>query len=276
MVALYCLMDEDPIRKEKLKMSSETPNLNWHEWMQRWDNQQSGYMPDREQRFSAMLDVLEALLPERFVALDLACGPGSISQRLLGRFPHARCIAMDFDPVLLLLGQHVLGDIQGRLRWVETDLRDPTWYTQLEEEHVDAVLSTTALHWLTTSTLVQVYQRLGKLVRPGGVVLNGDEFDFGPHMPAFRQVAESAHERMNREVAARSGAEDWSAWWENLKHEPGMDDLFAERQRRVIDGAHHDSHAIVELHEAALRDAGFREVGVIWQHMGNRVVMGVR
>ncbi len=38
----------------------------------------------------------------------------------------------------------------------------------------------------------------------------------------------------------------------------------------------HDYHAIVELHEAALRDAGFREVGVIWQHMGNRVVMGVR
>ena len=64
---------KDGIRKGKLKVSSETPNLNWHDWMQRWDSQQSGYMPDREQRFSAMLDVLEALLPERFVALDLAC-----------------------------------------------------------------------------------------------------------------------------------------------------------------------------------------------------------
>src|SRR6266567_5145903 len=100
----------DGIRKGKQKVSSETPNLNWHEWMQRWDNQQSGYLPDREQRFSAMLDVLEALLSEQFVALDLACGPGSISQRLLHRFPHARCIALDFDPVLLLLGQNELGD----------------------------------------------------------------------------------------------------------------------------------------------------------------------
>jgi SAM-dependent methyltransferase len=251
------------------------PQLNWNEWMQRWDKQQSGYLPDREQRFTAMLDVLEALLPERFVALDLACGPGSISQRLLHRFPHARSVALDFDPVLLLMGQNVLGDMQGRLRWVEADLRDPEWYTLLGEEHVDAVLSTTALHWLTPSTLVLVYQRLGKLVRPGGVVLNGDEFEFGSHMPSFRRVDEFIPQRVTKAIAAQSHSEGWREWWENIKREPGMDDLFAERQRRVIDGAHHDSHAIVELHEAALRDAGFHEVGVIWQHMGNRVVMGV-
>src|SRR6516225_10725362 len=110
-------------------MSPETPNLNWHEWMQRWDNQQSGYMPDREQRFTAMLDVLETLLPEHFVALDLACGPGSISQRLLSRFPQARSIAVDIDPILLLLGQQVLGDMQGRLRWVDADISKPSWST---------------------------------------------------------------------------------------------------------------------------------------------------
>ncbi len=254
----------------------KSPHLNWHEWMQRWDRQQSGYMPDREQRFTAMLDVLEALLPEQFVALDLACGSGSISQRLLNRFPHARCIAVDFDPILLLLGQNVLGDMQGRLRWVEADLRDPAWPTQLGVEQVDAVLSTTALHWLPAGTLVQVYHQLGKLVRPGGVVLNGDEYEFGQHMPTFRQVAETVPERVRRDVATQNGAEDWSTWWDRLKHEPGMEDLFAERQRRFIDEAHHGTHTLVELHEAALRDAGFREVGVIWQHMGNRVIMGVR
>lgn len=257
-------------------MSSEAPHLNWHDWMQRWDRQQSGYMPDREQRFTAMLDVLEALLPERFVALDLACGPGSISQRLLKRFPNARCIAVDFDPVLLLLGQNVLGDVQGRLRWIEADLRDPEWYTQLGEEQLDAVLSTTALHWLPAGTLLQVYHQLGKLVRPGGVVLNGDEYEFGQHMSSFRLVTEAAQERVRRNVATQNDAEDWYTWWERLKHEPDMEGLFTERERRFIDEAHHGSHTLVELHEAALRDAGFHEVGVIWQHMGNRVVMGVR
>src|SRR5260221_2404109 len=39
--------------------------------------------------------VLDTLLPQHFVALDLACGPGSMSQRLLSRFPQARCVAVD-------------------------------------------------------------------------------------------------------------------------------------------------------------------------------------
>ena len=250
-------------------MSGETPNLNWHEWIQRWDRQQSGYLPDREQRFTAMLDVLEALLPEKFVALDLACGPGSISQRLLQRFPQARCVAVDFDPVLLLLGQKELGDMQGRLRWVEVDLRDPAWHTQLGEEHVDAVLSTTALHWLTPSTLVQVYHRLGKLVRSGGVFLNGDEFEFGPHMPTFRKVDEFVPERVTRDIATHSGTEGWSEWWENLKREPGMDDLFAERQRRIIDGAHHDFASDCGIARSSTKRRGFsrswRYLAASWQ-----------
>ncbi len=257
-------------------MYNESPQLNWHDWMQRWDQQQSAYLPGREQRFTAMLDVLEALLPERFVAVDLACGPGSISQRLLQRFPQARCIAVDYDPVLLLLGQHVLGDMQGRLRWVEADLRTDSWPAQLGEEQVDAVLSTTALHWLSSDSLVHLYHQLGKLVRPGGVVLNGDHFEFPPHMPAFRKLAEATQERINANASNQPAMEDWHTWWERLAREPGMSQLFAERERRFIDRTHTGEHTLAELHEAALRDAGFREVGVIWQYMDNRVVLGVR
>ncbi|HLJ36250.1 MAG TPA: class I SAM-dependent methyltransferase [Ktedonobacteraceae bacterium] len=257
-------------------MSDETPQLNWHEWMQRWDQQQSGYLPGRERRFTAMLDALESLLPERFVAVDLACGPGSISQRLLNRFPQARCVAVDFDPVLLLLGQNVLGDIQGRLHWVEADLRNDSWLTQLGEEQVDAVLSTTALHWLPSDSLVHLYHQLGKLVRPGGVVLNGDHFEFAPHMPTFRKLAEVTQERIDANASRQPSVEDWHTWWERLAREPGMNQLFAERERRFIDRTHSGEHTLAELHEAALRDAGFREVGVIWQHMDNRVVLGVR
>ena len=72
----------------------------------------------REGRFHAMLDVLNILLPEEFIALDLACGPGAISQRLLARFPKAQSIAVDLDPVLLTMGQAVLGQMGGRVRWV--------------------------------------------------------------------------------------------------------------------------------------------------------------
>ncbi len=78
--------------------------VDWQGWLRRWDAQQTGYVPEREQRFAVMLDALAVLLPERFVALDLACGPGSLSQRLLARFPQARSVAVDMDPVMLALG----------------------------------------------------------------------------------------------------------------------------------------------------------------------------
>ena len=57
-------------------MQMDIPQLDWQNWMQRWDRQQSRYLPGRESRFTAMLDVLETLLPEQFVSLDLGCGPG--------------------------------------------------------------------------------------------------------------------------------------------------------------------------------------------------------
>jgi hypothetical protein len=152
-----------------------------------------------------MLDVLEALLPEAFVALDLACGPGAISQRLLARFPHARCVAVDLDPVLLTMGQSVLGT-----------------------------------------------------------------------METFQRVADTVKARRQEEAFTRRGGEDWTTWWQALSAEPALQDLFTERERRFTWKAQERRVPIFDVHEAALRDAGFREVGVIWQNMDNRVLMAVR
>ncbi len=111
--------------------------VNRHTWLQRWDVQHTGHLPDREARFNVMLDVLEILMPAEFVALDLACGPGAISQRLLERFPKAHSIAVDLDPFLMALGKGVLGDMQGRLRWLEADLNDPTGSQPLGDTPLD-------------------------------------------------------------------------------------------------------------------------------------------
>lgn len=250
--------------------------INWHQWLERWDIQQTGYLPDREARFTAMLDVLEVLLPEAFVAVDLACGPGAISQRLLTRFPQARCIAVDLDPVLLTMGQSVLGDMDGRLRWVRADLTTSSWRDHLGTTQVDAVLSTTALHWLSAEHLVRLYQALGELVRPGGVVLNGDHLKFELAMASFQRVADVVKARRQDDAFKRRGVEDWTSWWEALKAETALADLFAEREQCFTWHEPDRHRPILALHEAALRDAGFREVGVIWQRLDNRVLMAVR
>jgi len=257
--------------------SDETERVNWHDWLARWDIQQSGYLPEREARFNVMLDVLDILLPESFVALDLACGPGAISQRLLTRFPQARCIAVDLDPVLLAMGQNVLGTMDGRLKWVEADLATPEWRAQLGVETVDAVLSTTALHWLPAPHLLGLYRQLGQIVRPGGVVLNGDHMAFAPSHERFQQVADVVKARLQDEAFTQRGVEDWTHWWEALAKEPTLQALFAEREQRFALQRQMDSYRpTLALHEAALREAGFGQVNVIWQRLDNRVLMAIR
>lgn len=251
--------------------------VDWANWLRRWDIQQTGYLPDREVRFAIMLDVLDVLLPANFVAVDLACGPGAISQRLLARFPGATSLAVDFDPVLLALGQGAVGTFDGRLRWIEADLADPGWETALSVESVDAVLSTTALHWLSGEALVRLYTTLGRLIRPGGVFLNGDHLRFGPRLNAFRRVSDTVKERRREAAFKQPGVENWAEWWEALaREEPSLTALLAERERRFGGRRHGTAAPGFDLHRAALLDAGFAQVDTIWQNLDNRVLLAVR
>ncbi|MEZ4705696.1 MAG: class I SAM-dependent methyltransferase [Caldilineaceae bacterium] len=252
--------------------------VDWQGWMQRWDVQQTGYLPDREERFNAMFHVLQTLLPPDFVALDLACGPGSISQRLLTRFPQARSVAVDLDPVLLTLGQNALGDMEGRLRWVEADLGQRDWADKLGDVQFDAVLSTTALHWLPAAQLTHLFRTLANRMRPGGVFLNGDHIPFGPHLPAFDKVAQQYNETVQTAAFTQRGVENWENWWDAIAQEPSMTTALAERERRfaAFNATDRDErNPLSNFYQAALQNAGFTQVGVIWRNMDNQIIMAV-
>jgi len=256
----------------------ESATIDWSSWLTRWDAQQTGYLPDREDRFAAMATVIKELLPPDFVALDLCAGPGSLSQRLLAQFPQARAVAADVDPVLLALGEGALGTLGGRLRWVETDLRDPEWVAAIGESHFDAVVSTTALHWLPVPDLVRVYHEVANLLRPGGVFLNGDNMSYSPQQGSLQKVADAVLEQQWQDATfAQLGVENWKQWWEAFSQEPALTKLLAERERRFAgDSADTWVNAGRDLQHAALQEAGFSEVGIIWQHFDNCVLMAVR
>lgn len=246
----------------------------WMHWLETWDRQQAGYLPDREDRFTVMLDALAAAVGEDFLAVDLACGPGSLSQRLLRRFPRARSVAVDLDPVLLTLGQGALGELGGRLRWVEADLSSPGWVDAMGVRQVDAVLSTAALHWLSEPALVAVYRALADLIRPGGLFLNGDHFHFSSHQPILATVVDTVTRQRREQVADQEQVEDWEGWWTRMESE-APDLPWAERRRRFPDLKH--GHGLpFTVHHAALQEAGFTEVDVLWQNLDNRVLAAVR
>src|ERR1700687_1016598 len=115
-----------------------------------FEEQQTLHIPLREQRFELVLHMVNEVTgsaPQNI--LDLACGTGAISAQALKRFPAAHLGALDVDPLLLAIGQHTLANADGRLTWIQADLRGTDWVGTLRPyAPFDAVLTSTALHWL--------------------------------------------------------------------------------------------------------------------------------
>ncbi|MGH2633245.1 MAG: class I SAM-dependent methyltransferase, partial [Tepidiformaceae bacterium] len=78
------------------------------------------------------------------------------------------------------------------------------------------------------------------------------------------------------EAFAARGIETAEQWWAALTQEPSIAPLIAERERQLATKERPTSTPIFDLHSAALRSAGFREVGTLWQAGSNRILLAVR
>lgn len=252
------------------------------DWIERWDRQQEVYVADREDRFTALIDALEAGAgrPDPLV-LDLGCGPGSLSVRLLERLPEATVIAVDADPVTLSLARTAYGDIPG-LRFADADLRARDWVNDIglqPGQKIDAAVSTTALHWLSQAELTSLYTTLAGLLRPGALFLDGDDFRVdevsSPVLARLdRLLGEKESERRFPDGHA-GRAEDWEQWWRAVSEDAVLAGAAQERLRRGV--GHHSSESVrLAVHTEALSTAGFTEAGTLWQRGASRLLCAVR
>lgn len=242
-------------------------------WIERWDHQQEHYIPDREQRFEVIGDVLHKLGDrDDLLIVDLGVGPGTLSQRLLDRFPEASVVGVDADP--LLLGLADLAMRSARFRTVNTDLRRAGWLDALDLDRVpDAFVSTTALHWMNRDPLRDLIRTCAQALKPGGLFINGDHLYEGPAGTKLDALGKALTAR-RAEQRGTTGAEDWAAWWDAVNRAPEL----AELVRLRDGGFEHTVHDRPTVHDYVgfARDAGFAEAGIVWQYGDDRVVVGIR
>jgi O-methyltransferase involved in polyketide biosynthesis len=246
----------------------------WAEsWQRSWDRLEELLVPERERQISALLDVAEAMAGPAPTVVDLACGPGTITCRLLDRLPRARSIAVDVDPVLLAIASATFAD-DVRVQVVRADLRDPGWGDALPESRVDAVLTATALHWLPPEAVRRLYHDLAGLLPRGGVVAHSERMPLtdlpriGPALAVFEQRTGAGRE----DRRAR-----WDAWWEQASREPALQSAVAQRHA-VFETTYPTAEFSppADWHITALEDAGFAEAGLIWRSGPAAVVAAVR
>ncbi|MFD7967717.1 class I SAM-dependent methyltransferase [Streptomyces clavifer] len=253
-------------------MTETATGTDWQSWQQSWDRQQEWYMPDREERFRVMLDMVEAVVGPEPRVLDLACGTGSITDRLLTRFPRASSTGVDLDPALLAIARGTF-DGDDRVTFVTADLKDPAWPGKLPHTSYDAVLTATALHWLHSEPLAALYGQLGQLVREGGVFMNADHM-IDTDTPRIN-AAERAQRHAAMDRARADGALDWAQWWALAAKDPVLAEPTAERFR--IYGEHADGDMpSPRWHARTLREAGFGEARTVWASPSDSLVLAVK
>ena len=219
-----------------------------------------------------MVDAVAAFAGPEPRVLDLGCGPGSLSARVLDRVP-------------------------GRASWRSTPTRCSWPSVAARSERGSSCTSSTPTFAPTgwppcrrpgrttprsrprrctgsdsSSWCVSTRRSVGVL-RPGAVFLDGDRLDFDHDQ---RVIATGARQVRPEWPDAPEGAEDYDAWWAAVVAEPGLAGEVAERARRWHDHPHDDEAHSYEFHRSALFSAGFVEVGTLWQHLANRVLVAIR
>jgi len=245
-----------------------TASVTQH-WLGRWDAQQERYVPDREERFRVVADVVRWANQgvARPQVVDLGCGPGSLTTRLAAELPAARIVGVDADPVLLALAA------EAGVTAVRTDLADPRWPADVPLDGAwDAAVSSTALHWLEVADLAVLYRTLAERLRPGGVFVDADHRAVAPE--ALRGLGTFVREAR----AVRAGVadnEEWTSWWDAVLADPG---LSAQVDARSEVSICHDGNTglSVEDHLRMLREAGFSAASAVWQFGDDFVVAAVR
>jgi SAM-dependent methyltransferase len=249
------------------------PPAVWRAWYERWNRFQEAYVPHRAKQFGVMADYVSLWWGEGAVrALDLASGPGCVAEHLLRALPGARVDALDCDPWLLEMGRQALAG-ENRLRWVDADLRDGGWKDLLPSPAYEAVLSATALHWLTADELRRTYGVLAEILVEDGLFLNADIMTSGT--PAVGRLSHGALERWRAGALAGPGGEAWHAFWGEAAREPAFGELLDERDRRL--GPRRPfMPPTLDFHRDALMAAGFREVGEVWRCHSTAILIAIR
>jgi tRNA (cmo5U34)-methyltransferase len=176
--------------------------------------------------------------------LDLGAGTGLLARAVRLAHPGAELTLIDAAPSMLERARESLG--AERVRYEQVDfarrIPDGPW---------DAVVSALAIHHLTDGEKRELFARVCRALRPGGVFVNAEQVA-GP-TPLFDAFYARWHEQKAR--SAGSSDAEWEAALERMAH---------------------DRCAPVEAQLAWLREAGFADADCLFKDHRFAVLIGRR
>ncbi|WP_117209501.1 class I SAM-dependent methyltransferase [Allorhizocola rhizosphaerae] len=127
------------------------------------------FVPDRAEQAAVVTAMVD---PGRGTVLDLCCGAGGLSRRLLLDHPDCRVVGLDASDAMLAEASRQLASFGDRFRAERFDLGSPEW--RRRGTAPAAVVSSLAVHHLTGDEKQALYRDMHELLAPGGSIVIAD------------------------------------------------------------------------------------------------------
>ena len=210
--------------------------------------------------YDEMLDAIALCVPsESKRILELGCGTGELSLKVLQQCPHAELVAVDYSPRMIDFIQEKLDSNGERDRVKALQLDFGAWANDETEvgDNFDAVISSLAIHHLSDEMKAKLFQKSARCLNPNGRFWNAD-----PVLPEFPELSDIYNESRQR----------WA-------QKQGLDlDAVRNRIGKSEDQGYssHDQLATLDSHLQMLQAAGFSKTAVIWKYYNLGVFGGLR
>ncbi|PSB23551.1 SAM-dependent methyltransferase, partial [filamentous cyanobacterium Phorm 46] len=130
-------------------------------------------------KYDEMLDVLAACIASTNQRiLELGCGTGELSLKVLQRYPSAEIVAVDYSPRMLDFARAKIESAGYAARWTGIELDFGEWannpnFSGLGDKF-NAGISSLAIHHLEDEMKLKLFQRIGESLTAGGCFWNAD------------------------------------------------------------------------------------------------------
>ncbi|MHC5773229.1 class I SAM-dependent methyltransferase [Nostoc sp.] len=211
-------------------------------------------------RYDEMLEVISRCVPSTSRRiLELGCGTGELSIKILNRFPDAQVIALDYSPRMVQFAQDKITAAGYQQRWtgIQADFGD--WANNPENLDIGsefhACVSSLAIHHLQDEMKLKLFDRIAASLTQDGCFWNADPTL--PESPALAEVYKAARE-------------EWA-----VQQEISLTEIGAKRGASSTQGySSQDQLASLDAHLQMLSKAGFKTVAVPWKYYGLAVFGG--
>ncbi|MBE9168260.1 class I SAM-dependent methyltransferase [Pleurocapsales cyanobacterium LEGE 06147] len=211
-------------------------------------------------KYDEMLDTVVVCLPARVERiLELGCGTGELSLKLLERFSTAEILAVDYSPRMIEWAESKIKSAGYGDRWKSSELDFGDWANNREVDPVgkgyDACVSSLAIHHLSNEMKEKLFKKIKNSLKPEGVFWNADPIAL--ESPQLTEIYQTVRE-------------DWTtkqgATLAQVRAKIGTSNDYGYSS--------HDQLATMEEHLQMLQTAGFVSVAVPWKYYGLAVIGG--